>query len=83
MVTHIQQGMISIAPNYYYVLIHKRFIILLLDPDIVSITVYANWWYVSADPDTEEGYEVENLAVGEQFAGEQVADEAVNEEEEP
>lgn len=38
----IQQGMIYVAPNYYFVLIHKRFII-------------ANWLYVSANPDMEEG----------------------------
>lgn len=63
--TLIQQGMISVAPNYYSVLIHKRFIIALPDPDRVSITNCANWLYVSADPDIEEGYDVENLVAGE------------------
>lgn len=55
MASLIQQGMISVAPNYYYVLIHQRFIIALSDPDKVSITDCENWLYVSVDPDTEEG----------------------------
>lgn len=83
MATLIQQGMISVAPNYYSILIHKRFIIWLPDPDRVSITNYANWLYVSDDPDTEEGSDTENFAAGEQLAGEQITDEAVKEEEEP
>lgn len=78
MVALVQQCMISMAHNYYSVLIHKRFIIVLLDPDKVSLTNYANWLYVCADPDTEEGYKVENLGVGEQVAGEEI-----NEGEEP
>lgn len=43
MVALIQQGMISVAPTYYSVLIHKRFIIALPDPDRVSISDCANW----------------------------------------
>lgn len=66
----IQQGMISVASTYYSVLIHKRFIMVLPDMDKVSITDCANWLYVSVDPDTEEGYDTENFATGEQFAGE-------------
>lgn len=66
----IQQGMIYVAPNYYYVLIHKRFIIALPGPDRVSITNYANWLFVSADLDTKEGYDAENFVACEQFAGE-------------
>lgn len=61
MVALIQQGMISVAPTYYSVLIHKRFIIALPDPDRVSITDSANWLYVSADSNTEEGYNMRTL----------------------
>lgn len=53
----IQQGMISVAHNYYSVMIHKRFIIALPDPERVSITNCANRLYVSVDPDIEEGYD--------------------------
>jgi hypothetical protein len=42
MSTLISQGMIVVAPTYYYVLIHKRFIIALPDPDRVVITDCAN-----------------------------------------
>lgn len=68
----IQQGMISVAHNYYFVLIHKIFIIALPNSKRVSIADYANWLYVSVDPDTEEGYDAENLVVGEKVAGEQI-----------
>lgn len=69
--------MISVAHVYYSILIHKHFIIALPNPDRVSIADYANWLYVSVDPDTEEGYEDENLAAGEPVAGEQGIDEAI------
>lgn len=65
MSTLIQQGMIVVAPTYYSVLIHKRSIITLLDPDRVSITDCANWLYVSADPNTKEGHDTEHFAIGE------------------
>lgn len=38
----IQQGMISITRDYYLVVIHKRFIIALPNPDRVSIVDCAN-----------------------------------------
>ena len=63
----IQQGMISVAHDYYSVLIHKRFIITLHNPDRVSIVDCANWLYVSVDPDTKEGYEADNLVAGEEI----------------
>lgn len=56
----IQQGMISVAHDYYFVLIHKRFIIALPNSDRVSIADYANWLYVSSDPDIAEGYDAKN-----------------------
>lgn len=83
MTTLIQQGMIFVAPITILFQIHKRFIIALPDLDRVSITDCANWLYVSADPDTEEGYYTENFTAGEQFTCEQVTDEAVNEDEDP
>lgn len=61
----IQQDMISIARDYYPMMIHKSFIIALPNPNRVSITDCANWLYVSADPDEEEGYDAENMVVGE------------------
>ena len=70
MTTLIQQGMISVAHNYYSILTHKRFIIALPDPNRVSIIDCANWLYVSADPDTEEGYDAKNLVASEHVAGE-------------
>lgn len=51
----IQQCMIFVVHDYYFVLIHKRFIIALPNPDKLSIADCANWLYMSADPDTEEG----------------------------
>jgi hypothetical protein len=74
--------MIVVAPTYYFVLIHKRFIIALSDLDKVSITDCANWLYVSVDPDTKEGHETEHFAAGEQFVGDHV-DAIEAEEEEP
>lgn len=65
MATLIQQGMISVAHDYYFVLIHKRFIIALPNPDRVSIVDFANWLYVSVGPDTEEGYDAENMVASE------------------
>lgn len=62
--------MISVAHDYYSVLIHKHFIIALPNPDRVSIMDYANWLYMSVDSNIEEGYEAENLVAGEQVAGE-------------
>lgn len=38
---------------------------------------------IQQDPDTEEGYDAENFALGEKFVGEQVANEAEAEYEEP
>lgn len=67
MVDLIKQGLISVAHDYYFVLIHKRFIIALPDPDRVSIIDCANWLYGSVDPDTKEGYDAENMVVGEQM----------------
>lgn len=64
--------MISVAHDYYSILIHKRFIIALPNPDRVSIVDYENCLYVSVDPDTEEGYEAENLVAGEQVTGEEI-----------
>lgn len=61
----IQQGMISISRDYYSVVIHKRFIIALPNPDRVSIFDCDNWLYVSSDPDKEEGYDVDNVVAGE------------------
>lgn len=40
--TLIQQGMISVTHDYYSVLIHKRFIIALPNPNKVSIADYSN-----------------------------------------
>lgn len=65
MATLIQQGMVSIAHDYYFVIIYKRFIIALPNPDRVSITDCANLLYVSVDSDTEEGYNAENMVAGE------------------
>lgn len=65
MSTLIQQGMISIAHDYYFVMIHKRFIIALPNADRVSIVDCANWLYVSANPDEEEGYDAESVILGE------------------
>lgn len=78
----IQQGMIFVAPTYYSVLIHKWFIMDLLDPERVSITDCENWLYVSVGPDTKEGYDAKHFATGEQFAGDH-ADVTEVEEEEP
>lgn len=77
----IQQGMIVVAPTYYYVLIHKRFIMALPDPDRVSITDCVKWIYVSVDPDMEEGHDTEHFVVGKQFAGNHVDATEVEEEE--
>lgn len=52
------------------------------DPDRVSITDCANWLYVSANPDTEEGHGTEHFAAGEEFASDHV-DATEEEEEEP
>ena len=68
----ISQGTIVVTPTYYYVLIHKRFIISLSDSDIVAITDCANWLYVSTNPDTNEGHEIDHFTVGEQFMDDQV-----------
>ncbi|XP_050918961.1 ADP-ribosylation factor GTPase-activating protein AGD2-like [Lathyrus oleraceus] len=67
----IQQGMIVVAPTYYYVLIHKRFIIALPDPDRVAITDCVNRLYVSADPDVEEGHDTDHFAACEHFIDDQ------------
>ena len=64
----IQQGMIVVAPTYYFVFIHKQFIMALPDPDRVSITNCANLLYVSVDPDTEESHDAEHFATCKQFA---------------
>lgn len=61
----IQQSMISIAHNYYSVMIHKRFIIALPNPDRVSIVDCANWLYVSVDLDEEDVYDAKNVVAGE------------------
>lgn len=52
--TLIQQGMLFVALNYYSVLIYKRFIIALPNPERVSTTDCANWLYTSVDPEMEE-----------------------------
>lgn len=65
MATLIQQGMISVAHDYYSILIHKWFILALSNPDRVSIIDCVNWLYVSVDHDSEEGYDVENLVASE------------------
>lgn len=65
MSTLIQQGMISIAHNYYSLMIHKRFIFTLPNPDRDSIADCANWLYVSVDLDEEEDYDAENVVAGE------------------
>jgi hypothetical protein len=67
----IAQGMIAVAPTYYSVLIHKRFIIALPDPDRVAITDGANWLYVSADPDADEGHDTDHFYAGDQFVDDQ------------
>lgn len=77
----ISQGMIVVAPTYYFVLIHKRFTIALSDPDKVSITNCANWLYVSADPDVEEGHNTDHFTAGDQFIDDQVEGTEVEEEE--
>lgn len=59
--------MISITHDYYSIMIHKRFIISLPNPNRVSVADCANWLYVSADPDAEEGYDAENMVAGEQM----------------
>lgn len=64
--------MISVAHDYYSVLIHKQFITALPNPDKVSIVDCANWLYVNVDPNTEEGYKVENLVAGEHVVGEEI-----------
>jgi hypothetical protein len=67
----IAQGMIAVASTYYSVLIHKRFIIALPNPDRVAITDCANWLYVSADPDADEGHETDHFYAGDQFVDDQ------------
>lgn len=62
--------MIYIAHDYYSVMIHKRLIVALPNPDRVSIADCANWLYVSTHPDEDEGYNAENM----------VADEPMNED---
>lgn len=57
--------MISISRDYYYVMIHKRFILALSNPDRVSISDFANSLYVSADPDEEDGHNADNVVAGE------------------
>lgn len=77
----ISQGMIDVAPTYYYVLIHKRFIIALPDPDRVAIIDCANWLYVSADPDAEEGHDTNHFTIGDQFIDDQAKGTEAEEEE--
>lgn len=61
----IQQGMISISHDYYSILIYKRFIIALPNPNRVSIADCAHWLSVSDDSDTEEDYDAGNMVAGE------------------
>lgn len=63
----IAQGMIAVAPTHYSVLIHKRFINALPYPDRVAITDCANWLYVSADLDADEGHDTDHFYAGDQF----------------
>lgn len=76
----ISQGMIVVSPTYYSILIHKRFIIALPDPDIFAIIDCANWLYVSDDPDADEGHGTDHFTAGEQFVDDQAEGTEIEEE---
>ncbi|XP_050908779.1 uncharacterized protein LOC127122500 [Lathyrus oleraceus] len=59
-------GSISVGGMIIQIAEHFGFITALPNVDRVSIVDCANWLYVSAYPDTEEGYDAKNLVVGEQ-----------------